>query len=116
MEDREKISQYDLVEIIQVPEKLQGVIDVGDTGVVAEKYDEKTFVIECLQPGCSYKWLKPLSSKYIRLKSKDPFSIWAQKSLAEKSIVKPSMILGTFIGAVSGTLIGGGLGAITKSL
>jgi len=115
MEDHDRISQYDLVEIIQVPEKLQGVIDIGDTGVVVEKYDEKTFVIECLQPGGSSKWLKPLSSKYIRLKSKDPFSVWAQKTLAEKSIARPSMILGTLIGAVCGALIGGGMGAITRS-
>lgn len=116
MDDSEKINQYDLVEIIQVPEKLVGVIDVGDVGVVVEKYDEKTFQIECAQPGGSYKWLKPLNIRYIRLKSKDPFSLWAQKTLAEKSIVKPSIILGACVGAVSGALIGGGLGAITKSL
>jgi hypothetical protein len=116
MDEQEKINQYDLVEIIQVPEKLTGVIDIGDTGVVIEKYDEETFVIECLQPGGSYKWLKPLNVKYIRLKSKDPFSLWAQKSLAEKSIVRPSILLGALIGAISGGLICGGLGAITKSL
>ena len=116
MEEQKQINQYDLVEIIQVPEKLTGVIDIGDTGVVIEKYDEETFVIECLQPGGSYKWLKPLNAKYIRLKSKDPFSLWAQKSLAEKSIVRPSILLGALIGAISGGLICGGLGAITKSL
>jgi hypothetical protein len=116
MEDQEQINQYDLVEIIQVPEKLTGVIDLGDTGVVVEKYDEETFVIECLQPGGSYKWLKPLNVKYIRLKSKDPFSLWSKKSLADKSITRTSITLGAFIGAVSGALIGGGLGAITKSL
>lgn len=115
MEDQERINQYDLVEIIRVPEKLEGVIDLGDVGVVVEKYDEKTFRVECIQPGGSYKWLKPLSIRYIRLKSKDPFSLWAQKALAEKSIVKPSIVLGTFIGAGSGALIGGGLGAITRS-
>lgn len=116
MDNRDKINQYDLVEIIQVPEKLEGVIDLGDIGVVVEKYDEKTFQIECIQPGGSYKWLKPLNIKYIRLKSKDPFSLWAQKSLAEKSITKPSIVLGALIGAICGALIGGGLGAITKSL
>jgi hypothetical protein len=114
MDDREKINQYDLVEIIRVPEKLEGVIDIGDVGVVVEKYNE-TLVIECLQPGGPYKWLKPLNIKYIRLKSKDPFSVWAQKSFAEKSIVKPSIILGMVIGAICGALIGGGLGAITRS-
>jgi hypothetical protein len=116
MDDREKINQYDLVEIIQVPEKLEGMLDIGDIGVVVEKYDDKTFLIECLQPGGSYKWLKPLNIKYLRLKSKDPFSIWANKSLAEKSIAKPSIALGASIGAISGALIGGGLGAITRSL
>ena len=115
MEDSENINQYDLVEIIKVPEKLEGVIDIGDVGVVVEKYDDKTFRIECIQPGGSYKWLKPLNIKYIRLKSKDPFSLWAKKSLAEKSITKPSIALGALIGAICGALIGGGLGAITRS-
>jgi len=115
MEDHEIINQYDLVEIIQVPEKLEGLIDIGDVGVVIEKYDEKTFQIECIQPGGSYKWLKPLSIKYIRLKSKDPFSLWAKKSLAEKSITKPSIALGAFLGAICGALIGGALGGITRS-
>jgi hypothetical protein len=116
MDDSEKINQYDLVELIRIPEKLEGVIDMGDVGVVVEKYDDETFLIECVQPGGSYKWLKPLNIKYLRLKSKDPFSIWANKSLAEKSITKPSIALGTSIGAISGALIGGGLGAITRSL
>ena len=115
MDEREIINQYDLVEIIQVPEKLEGVIDIGDVGVVVEKYDDKTFRIECLQPGGSYKWLKPLNIKYIRLKSKDPFSLWAKKSLAEKSIAKPSLTLGALIGAIGGAVIGGGLGAMTRS-
>src|SRR5215217_8741926 len=99
MDDRESINQYDLVEIIRVPEKLQGVIDIGDTGVVVEKYDEETFVVECLQPGGSYKWLKPLNIKHIRLKSKDPFRLWAKQSLAEESITKPSIALGAVVGA-----------------
>ena len=116
MDDREKINQYDLVELIRIPEKLEGVIDIGDVGVVVEKYDNETFLIECVQPGGSYKWLKPLNIKYLRLKSKDPFSIWANKSLAEKSITKPSIALGASIGAISGALIGGGLGGITRSL
>jgi hypothetical protein len=116
MDDREKINQYDLVEIIQVPEKLQGVIDLGDIGVVVEKYDDENFLIECAQPGDSYQWLKPLNIKYIRLKSKDPFSIWANKSLTDQSIIKPSIALGAAIGATFGALFGGGLGAISRNL
>ena len=115
MDDRETIDQYDLVEIVRVPEKLQGLIEVGDVGVVVEKYDDKNFKVECLQPGGSYKWLKPLHAKYLRLKSKDPFSIWAEKSLADKSIMRRSVSLGTLIGAVTGGLMGGGLGAITRN-
>ncbi len=116
MDNHDKINQYDFVEIIQVPEQYEDVIDLGDIGVVVEKYDDKTFKIECIQPGGSYKWLKPLSIKYVRLKSKDPFSSWAKKSLTQKSITKPSIVLGALIGAMSGALIGGGLGAITRSL
>jgi hypothetical protein len=116
MDNHDKINQYDFVEIIQVPEQYEGVIDLGDIGVVVEKYDDKTFKIECIQPGGSYKWLKPLSIKYVRLKSKDPFSSWAKQSLTQKSITRPSMVLGALIGAISGALIGGGLGAITRSL
>jgi hypothetical protein len=116
MEDRQKISQYDLVEIIQVPEKYEGVIDLGDVGVVVETFDDETFEIECIQPGGSYKWLKPLNIKYVRLKSKDPFSSWAKKALTDKSITRTSIGLGSLIGAIFGALIGGGLGAITKSL
>ena len=116
MDNRDKINQYDLVEIIRVPEKLEGVIDIGDIGVVVEKYDAENFEIECIQPGGSYKWLKPLNIKYVKLKSKDPFSVWAKKSLTDKSLTKPSITLGALIGAIFGVLIGGGLGAITKSL
>ena len=115
MKEREIIDQYDLVEIVQVPERFQDVIDMGDTGVVVEKYDEETFVVECLQPGDSYKWLKPLNVKHIRLKSKDPFSRWAETSLSDKAMMQKSVRLGSGIGAVSGALIGGGLGLITRS-
>ena len=116
MDDRENINQYDLVEIIQVPERYEGVIDIGDIGVVVEKYDDENFKIECIQPGGFYKWLEPLSIKYVRLKSKDPFSVWAKKSLTDKSITRTSIALGAVIGAIFGALIGGALGAITKSL
>src|SRR6266508_4611360 len=116
MGNHSKISQYDLVEIIQVPEKLKSVIDIGDIGVVVKKFDDKNFEIECIQPGGTYKWLKLLNIKYIRLKSKDPFSIWAKKSLPDKSITRTSIDLGALIGAIFGALIGAGLGALTKSL
>jgi hypothetical protein len=116
MEDDEKINQYDLVEIIQVPEKYQGVIDIGDIGTVVEKYDEENFEIECVQPGGSFKWLEPLNIRYIRLRSKDPFSSWANRSIIDKAITKPSITLGSVVGAICGALIGSGLGAITRSL
>jgi hypothetical protein len=116
MDDREKINQYDLVEIIQVPEKLAGVVDIGDIGTVVEKYDEENFEIECVQPGGSYKWLELLNIRYIRLRSKDPFRSWANKSIVDKAITKPSVTLGSVVGAICGALIGGGLGAITRSL
>src|SRR6185295_13843793 len=105
MDDREKINQYDLVEIIRVPEKLEGMIDIGDIGTVVEKYDDENFEIECVQPGGSYKWLETLNIKYVQLKSKNPFSIWAEKSLTDESITKPSIALGALIGAISGALI-----------
>ncbi len=116
MDDREKINQYDLVEIIQVPEQYEGVIDIGDIGVVVQKYDDKNFEIECIQPGGFYKWLKPLNIKYVRLKSKDPFSTWMKTSLIDKSMTRKSIILGAVIGAIFGALIGAGLGAITVTL
>lgn len=116
MNNQGKIDQYDLVEIIQVPEEYSGVMDVGDTGVVVEKYDEENFEIECLQPGGSTKWLKTLRIEYIRLKSKDPYNAWIRKSLAGKSMLRSSILLGTLVGAGIGALTTGGLGATTKSL
>lgn len=116
MDNRDKINQYDLVEIIQVPERLEGVIDIGDIGVVVEKYDDKNFEVECIEPGGSYKWLKLLNIRYVRLRSKDPFSSWANESLRDQSITETSIILGVVIGAIFGALMGAGLGAITTSL
>jgi hypothetical protein len=116
MEDQEKIDQYDVVEIIHVPENYEGIIQIGDVGVVVEKYDEENFEVECVQPGDGCNWLGPLTIKDIRLKSKDPFSLWAKKSLADRSLTKPGIVLGTTLGAILGMLIGGGLGAITQSL
>lgn len=115
MKDPEKIDQYDVVEIIHVPERYEGLIQIGDIGVVVEKYDDETFAVECIQPGDSCKWLGTLTIRDLRLKSKDPFSRWAEKSLAERSLTKPSLTLGALIGGALGALTGGGLGALTRS-
>ena len=116
MENRDNINQYDLVEVTRVPEEYRGVIDIGDIGVVVEKYDDENFEIECVNPGGSYKWLETLNIKYVRLRSKDPYNPWIEKSLTDKPIMKKSIILGMALGASFGTLIGVGLGAITRSL
>ena len=114
MAGRDKIDQYDLVEIIQVPEKLEGVIDIGDIGVVVEKYNEKNFEVECVQPGGSSKWLETLNVRYIRLRSKDPYHKWEKKSF-DKALMLKSIRLGAVIGTGFGTLIGAGFGAITTT-
>ena len=117
MDEREEINQYDLVEIIRVPEKQAGVIDIGDIGVVIEKYDDENFEIECLQPGASSKWLEPLHIKYFRLRSKDPYNRWINKSLRDKrSMIVKSITLGSIVGAIFGALMGAGFGAITMTL
>src|SRR5512132_3817010 len=115
MDSREKINQYDLVEITQVPEKLKGLVDIGDIGTVVEKYDDKNFEIECVRRGGSSKWLETLNIKYVRLRSKDPYSSWIKNSLI-KSMTQKSILLGAVIGAIFGVLVGGGLGSITKNL
>ena len=116
MDNHDKINQYDLVEIIQVPERLEGVIEIGDIGVVVKKFDDKNFEVECIQPGGSYKWLNLLNIRYVRLRSKDPFSSWAKGSLRDISITQTSITWGIAVGAIFGALMGAGLGAITKSL
>jgi hypothetical protein len=116
MDDREEIDQYDLVEIIQVPHRLEGVIDLGDIGVVVEKYDEENLQVECVQPGGSTKWLERLNVRYIRLRSKDPYNPWIEKSLAGESIMQRSIVVGMQVGTVFGGLIGAGFGAITRTL
>jgi hypothetical protein len=68
----ERIDQYDLVEVVLVPETHEGIIEVGDIGVVVEIDDNESFEIECLRPDGSYKWLATLHTKYIRLKQKIP--------------------------------------------
>src|SRR5512140_2890095 len=110
MSEPEKIDQYDVVEIIHVPEPYAGIINIGDVGVVVEKYDDENFEIECVEPGGSCKWLATLTIQDIRLKSKDPFSRRAKHSLTDTSITKPSITLGTILGATLGVLIGGGIG------
>lgn len=116
MDDREEINQYDLVEIIQVPQQLAGEIDLGDIGVVVEKYDDHTFQVECVQRGGSTKWLKKLNIRYLKLRSKDPYHPWIEKSLSDKPIMQKSVRFGMTIGAIFGGLIGGGVGAITLTL
>lgn len=116
MEYYEEIDQYDLVEIIQVPEKHVGVINIGDVGFVVEKYDDENFQIECIQPGSSCKWLEMLNIEYIRLRSKDPYSAWIKKSIRDEPLMRKSIFLGTAIGAAFGALIGAGFGAITITL
>lgn len=112
---REEINQYDLVEIIQVPDQYRGVIDIGDVGVVVEKYDEETFEVECIQPVRDCKWLVRLSIKSMRLRSKDPYHRWITNTLPAKPLMNASVLLGVAVGATFGGLIGTGLGAITRS-
>lgn len=116
MGDQDKINQYDLVEIIQVPEKFEGVINIGDIGIVVEKHDDENFKIECVQLDGSYKWLEPLNIKYVRLRSKDPFSIWMKRSRIDIPILQSSVMLGAVIGGIFGAFIGAGLGAITRNV
>ena len=114
MAGREKIDQYDFVEIIQIPETLEGVIDIGDIGVVIEKYDDKNFHVECVQPGGASKWLAILNIQYVRLRSKDPYNKWAKQSL-NRTLMQKSIRLGAVIGTVFGLLIGAAFGAITTT-
>lgn len=116
MDDHDSINPYDLVEIVDVPEELAGVIDLGDIGVVVKKSDNENLEVECIQAGGASKWLEKLNIKYVRLRSKDPYHPWIQKSLTDKPIMQKSILLGIAIGAAFGGLIGAGLGAITKSL
>ena len=115
MAGRDKIDQYDLVEVIQVPEQMEGVIDLGDVGVVVQKYDNKNFEVECVQPGGSNKWLATLNIRYVRLRSKDPYNKWAQRSFT-RSLMQKSVRFGGVIGTAFGALIGAGLGAILRTL
>lgn len=106
MDNLDNINQYDLVEVTHVPEEYEGVIDIGDIGVVVEKYDDENFEIECVNPGGSYKWLETLNIEYVRLRSKDPYNPWIEKSLTDKPIMQKSIILGMVLGAITATLNG----------
>lgn len=115
MAGRDRIDQYDLVEIIQVPEGFDGLIDIGDVGVVLEKKNDRDFDVECVQPGGSSKWLATLNIRYLRLRSKDPYNKWEKKSF-NKSLMQKSIRRGAVIGTVFGALIGAAFGAITTTL
>jgi hypothetical protein len=112
MNNEDKINQYDLVKVIHVPEEYEGVIDVGDIGVVVEKYSDESFEIECVTPDGSYKWLETLHRRYI---SKHLGASESQRS-NHQNMMRSSVTLGSLIGTGFGALIGAGLGAITKSL
>jgi hypothetical protein len=115
MKDRETINQYDLVEVIQVPEQYAGMVDIGDVGVVVEKLDEETFEVECIQPTRDCTWLVRLNIQHLRLRSRDPYHPWIEKSLPAKPIMQTGALLGSLVGAGFGGLIGAGLGAITMT-
>ena len=112
MDKHDKINRYDLVKIIQVPEKLQGVIDLGDIGVVVEKHDEENFEIECVTPDGSYKWLETLNIRYVSKHLRSPSG---GRESSQAQMMQNSVIFGSVIGAGVGILTGCGLGAITRS-
>lgn len=72
----DRIDQYDLVEVVVVPEQYRGIIEAGDIGVAVEIYEHENFEIECMNPDGSYKWLATLNGRYIRLKSKIPDNMY----------------------------------------
>ena len=93
---------------------MEGVMDIGDVGVVLEKKNEKNFEVECVQPGGSSKWLATLHIQYLRLRSKDPYHKWEKKSF-NKALLQKSVRLGALVGAAFGGVIGAGFGAITTT-
>ena len=112
MDNDDKIHQYDFVEIIQVPDEYEGIMDVGDIGVVIEKYSDESFGIECLTPDGSYKWSETLNGRYLSKHlgaSKTP-------EINNQDLMQRSIVLGCIVGTGFGALIGAGLGTITKSL
>ena len=115
MKERETINQYDVVEVILVPEQYKGIIDIGDTGVVVEKHDDENFEVECIQPGGSSRWLEKLNIRHVKLRSKDPYHRWIASMLPVRPIMRTSVLLGVAVGAGFGGLIGAGLGAIAMT-
>jgi hypothetical protein len=111
MDNHDKINQYDFVEIIQVPEEYEGIIDVGDIGVVVEKHTDESFEIECLTPDGAYKWSERLNRRYLSKHLRASRGRGYRQDMMQRSIV-----LGSVIGTTFGALIGAGLGAITKNL
>lgn len=116
MNDRKTIKQYDLVEVIQVPGKHVGMIDVGDIGFVVKEHDDRNFEIECLRTDGSSKWRESLNAKYLKLRSKDPYNPWIKRTLIEKPMMQKSIALGSMLGITFGAVIGAGFGAITATL
>jgi len=116
MDDREEIEQYDFVEVIHLPPNLEGVIELGDIGVVVEKYDAENLQVECLQTGGATKWLERVHARYVRLRTKDPYNPWIEQSLADEPIMRRSVVLGMWVGALFGGLIGAAFGAVTRTL
>jgi hypothetical protein len=112
MDKHDTINRYDLVRVIQVPEKLKGVIDIGDIGVVIDKLDEENFAIECVTPDGSYKWLETLNSRSLSKHLQSP----KPRARNDTDLMRKSVAFGSVIGTACGGLIGTGLGAITKSL
>ena len=110
MNNQDTINRYDLVEVIRVPEQYEGMIDIGDIGVVVETYDDENFEIECVTPDGSYKWLETLNGRYL---SKHLQSLSRARGRAGKSLMHNSVRLGSLVGTGCGALMGGGLGAIT---
>lgn len=110
------IDRYDLVEVIEVPDKYADVMDVGDVGVVLEKHDGHIYDVECIELGGTRKWLARLHVEHLQLKSRDPFSRWEKESLNDPSVMQPSIRLGIRIGGMIGALMGIGLGAITQNI
>src|SRR5690348_9496517 len=76
---REKIEEFDLVEIIKIPKGQKGIVDIGDVGTVLDKYNDTNFEVECGKPDGSYIWLMPLHIRHLKLVSKDPYGIRKKK-------------------------------------
>jgi hypothetical protein len=108
----DKITRYDMIKVIHVPEEYKGLIDVGDIGIVIEKQDEENFEIECVTPDGSFKWLETLNIRFVSKYLGTPTT----RQTVERRMMRTSIPYGTVLGAGVGALTGLGLGAITMSL